>query len=114
MDDPNLSTAARQFIGDGHNEIFLSAASAWEIAIKLARGRLVLPETPSQYVAERMALHRFQPLPIHISHALHVFDLPEIHQDPFDRLLIAQSLLEDLPIITGDKNIAQYEVGIIW
>jgi PIN domain nuclease of toxin-antitoxin system len=114
MDDPQLSKAARDFIADSRNELFLSAASAWEIAIKCARGRLALPEAPPQYVANRMATHHIQPLPVHISHALHVFGLPELHQDPFDRLLIAQSQLEDLPILTADALIGQYEVNIIW
>jgi PIN domain nuclease of toxin-antitoxin system len=113
-DDPQLSSFARQFIADGTNEIFLSAASAWEIAIKYARGRLTLPEPPEMYVASRMTSQNFQPLPIQISHALQVSSLPDIHQDPFDRLLVAQSLLEDLPILTGDKNIPQYPVSVIW
>jgi len=92
-----LSGAALESIGDGRDEIFLSAASTWEIAFKRARGRLMLPEEPEVYVAKRMTLRGFQPLPIQLSHTLHVFHLPEIHQDPFDRLLIVQSQLEDLP-----------------
>jgi PIN domain nuclease of toxin-antitoxin system len=114
MDDPQLSMAAREFIGDGENEVFLSAASAWEIAIKCARGRLILPKVPGQYVADRMLAHHFLPLPVQISHALQVFNLPDIHQDPFDRLLVAQSQLEDLPILTADTLIPQYGVSIIW
>ena len=65
-DDPQMSSTAREFISDGANEIFLSAASAWEIAIKCARGRLVLPETPDKYVANRLSLHRFLALPIQL------------------------------------------------
>ena len=114
MDDAQLSQAARDFISDGRNEVFLSAASAWEIANKYARGRLALPELHRLYVAQRMSQHRFKPLPVEISHALHVSDLPVIHQDPFDRLLISQSLLEDIPLLTGDVTIAQYGVAIIW
>lgn len=114
LNDPQLSQAARRFIADGGNDIFLSAASAWEIAIKCTIGRLTLPEIPERYVANRMARHRFQPLPIQLSHALHVFNLPGIHQDPFDRLLIAQSQLESLPILTADPEIARYPVDIIW
>ena len=114
MDDQQLSQGAREFIKDGKNEVFLSAASAWEIANKCARGRLTLPEAPGQYVADRMAAHHFLPLPVQISHALQVFNLPDIHQDPFDRLLVAQSQLEDLPILTADTMITQYGVSIIW
>ncbi len=114
MDDPQLSQAAREFIRDGKNEVFLSAASAWEIAIKCAKGRLILPEVPGQYVADRMAAHHLQPLPVQISHALQAFNLPDLHQDPFDRLLVAQSQLEDLPILTADNLIPQYGVSVIW
>jgi PIN domain nuclease of toxin-antitoxin system len=114
LDDPQISPAARDFIGQGANEVFLSAASAWEIAIRCARGRLVLPEAPDKYVANRVSLHRFLPLPVQISHALHVFNLPDLHRDPFDRLLVAQSQLEGLPIVTGDLEIARYEVDVIW
>ena len=114
LGDERLSPRAHNFIADGQNELFFSAASAWEIAIKTGRGRLVLPETPDRYVAERLVLHHIIPLPIQLSHALHVFALPEYHQDPFDRLLIAQSQLEKLPILTADANIARYEVEVIW
>jgi PIN domain nuclease of toxin-antitoxin system len=114
LDDPQISPPAREFISDGSNEVFLSAASTWEIAIKCARGRLVLAQTPDKYVASRMSLHHFLPLPVQLSHALHVFNLPHIHQDPFDRLLVAQSQLERLPILTGDPEIIRYEVDIIW
>lgn len=114
LDDPQLSGRVRDFISDGRNEIYLSAASAWEIAIKAAKGRLKLPESPDRYVANRMRTHRFSALPIEISHALHVFDLPQIHADPFDRLLIAQSQMEDMPILTADSEIRSYLVEFIW
>ena len=114
LDAPQLSANAREFIANGGNEIFLSAASAWEIAIKAARGRLTLPEPPDQYVAGRMRLHRFSALPIELSHALEVYRLPNFHQDPFDRLLIAQCQLEDMPILSGDPEIGRYQVEVIW
>lgn len=113
-DDPQLSESAREIIAEGQNELFLSAASAWEIAIKAGRGRLVLPESPEVYVPSRMTLHRIQGLPIQLSHSLRVFDLPDIHNDPFDRLLIAQSQMESIPIISRDTFIAQYAVEILW
>jgi PIN domain nuclease of toxin-antitoxin system len=114
LNDERLSRTARDVIGDGRNEIFVSAASAWEIAIKAARGRLHLPDYPDRYVAERMLLHHFQPLPVSLNHALQVYHLPEHHPDPFDRLLIAQSQLERLPLLSGDPQISRYEVEIIW
>jgi len=114
LDAPQLSAEVRAFIANGDNEIFLSAASAWEIAIKAAKGRLTLPEPPDQYVAERMRLHHFSALPIELSHALEVYRLPDIHQDPFDRLLIAQSQLEKMPLLTADSEINRYQVEVIW
>lgn len=114
LDDPQLAATARAFIGDGQNEVLLSAASAWEIAIKYAKGRLTLPESPERYVANRIAHYGFQALPIQVSHALRVAKLPLIHHDPFDRLLIAQSQMENLPILTSDPEIAKYNVSIIW
>jgi PIN domain nuclease of toxin-antitoxin system len=114
MDDPQLSQTAREFIADGRNELYLSAVSAWEIALKYAKGRLKLPQAPDQYVADRITLHRILSIPVEISHALRVYYLPDLHQDPFDRLLIAQSQLEDLPILTANTMIGQYEVSIIW
>ncbi len=114
LDDPQLSTTAREFISNGRNEIFLSAASAWEIAIKYSKGRLELPDKPEQYIALRLTRHRFSSLPIQLSHAAQVYRLPDIHTDPFDRLLIVQSQLEEMPLITGDLQIARYDVSIIW
>jgi PIN domain nuclease of toxin-antitoxin system len=114
LDDPQLSAAAREIIGDGGNDILVSAATGWEIAIKYARGRLELPEPPDAYVARRLAQHRFMALPIEMSHALQVHVLPPIHRDPFDRLLVAQSQLEAIPLLSADPDIARYDVGIIW
>ena len=109
-----ISPHAREIIADGRNEIYFSAASAWEIAIKAGKGRLTLPESPSRYVASRMNLHRFLGLPVQISHTLRVYALPHHHADPFDRLLIAQSRMESLPLITKDEEICRYDVETIW
>ena len=113
-DDPLLSARAKEIIADGENEIFLSAASAWEIALKTAKGRLILPEPPEQYISSRMSVYRFRALPVEISHAAHVYDLPPHHSDPFDRLLISQSQLESLPLVTRDEDIQRYDLEIIW
>jgi PIN domain nuclease of toxin-antitoxin system len=113
-DAPELSDRARDLISDGRNEIYLSAASAWEIAIKHGKGRLELPEPPEQYVVSRMARHGLTPLPIQVIHALRVNALPHIHSDPFDRLLVAQSQADRLPLLTADAEIARYDVVVIW
>lgn len=114
MDDSQLSPAVRDFIVDGRNELYFSAACAWEIAIKTGRGKLVLPEPPEKYVAARLALHHIQALPVQLSHALRVYELPELHRDTFDRLLVVQSQMEGLPILTADENIRRYDVETIW
>jgi len=114
MEDPQLSSHARKIIANGENEIFLSAASVWEIAIKAARGKLVLPEPPAQYITHRVALHRFQPLHIQAGHAAQTYDLPRHHDDPFDRLLIAQSQIEAMPLLSADSEIQKYEIEVIW
>jgi PIN domain nuclease of toxin-antitoxin system len=97
-------------VEDPHNERLFSAASSWEIAIKYALGRLPLPEPPQRYVPSRMRAIGAVAVPIAHNHALAVAALPPLHSDPFDRLLIAQSQLLDVPILTADPTIAKYPV----
>jgi len=113
-EDPQLSSRARELISDGQNEVFLSAVSVWEISIKAAKGKLVLPEPPAQYISNRMGLYQFQPLPVQIVHAVRVYDLPRHHDDPFDRLLIVQSQIESMPLISVDADIRKYDVEVVW
>ena len=113
-DDPQLSTRAREIISDGENELFLSVASGWEMAIKARLGKLDLPDNLESFIPEQMALNAIESLPVQMSHALHVYKLPDHHRDPFDRMLIAQSQLENLPILTVDPQIARYAVKVIW
>ena len=112
--DNRLSSSAREFITNGDNELFLSAATGWEIAIKAQLGRIKLPKGPHSFIAEQLRLNSIQSLPIHMSHALHIYSLPNHHRDPFDRMIIAQAQLEDLPILTMDSQIARYEIKVIW
>jgi PIN domain nuclease of toxin-antitoxin system len=95
---------------DPGNELLLSAASSWEIAIKVQLGRLDLPDNPRRYVPDRMRAIGAEPLPVQHSHALAVRDLPPLHSDPFDRLLVAQARDLRLWIVTADPQIARYEV----
>lgn len=112
--DLQLPHSIRGIIADGNNELFLSAASCWEIAIKAQLGRIKLPVKPDTFISDQMAMNAIQGLPIQPSHALHVFNLPNLHRDPFDRIIIAQSQLERLPVITSDTLIAQYKIETIW
>lgn len=113
-DDPKLSPRAREIFAGGDNELFFSAASAWEIAIKTQIGRLKLPEKPDRFVPDQFSINAIKSLPIQINHALHVATLPDHHQDPFDRLLVAQAQLEGFPILSADPQIGKYRVDVIW
>ena len=113
-DDNRLSSSAREVITNGDNELFLSAATGWEIAVKAQLGRIKLPKEPHSFIAEQLRLNSIQSLPIHMSHALHIYSLPNHHRDPFDRMLIAQAQLEDLLILTMDPQIAMYQIKVIW
>ena len=107
---PNLSSEARNAITDGQNVVFVSAVTAWEIAIKRGLGKLDVPRT--DYL-EELRVHRFTALDITTAHALAVELLPPHHKDPFDRLLVAQAQLERLTLVTRDLKIRQYDVPVI-
>ncbi len=107
--DPQLSQAATEAIRDGENMVFVSAATAWEIAIKKALGKL---KVPGNY-QEGLQRYRFTPLSITTEHALAVEQLPPHHKDPFDRMLIAQAQIEKLTLVTRDPNMQAYGISII-
>ncbi|RMD59631.1 type II toxin-antitoxin system VapC family toxin [Candidatus Parcubacteria bacterium] len=113
-DNPKLSPRARGVISDAGNALFLSAASGWEMAIKARLGKLKLPDDLEHFIADQLVTNAFSSLPIQLSHALHVYTLPDYHRDPFDRILVAQGQLENMPILTADPQIAQYSVQVIW
>lgn len=108
-----LSDDARSLIVRREHALLLSAASAWEIAIKHASGKLRLPEPPDRYVPSRLDALGVHRLAIDHGHALRVGSLPPHHRDPFDRLIIAQAQLEDLSILTSDPLFAAYDVAVI-
>ena len=113
-DNPSLSDRVCEIISDGKNTLFFSAASGWEMAIKAKLGKLQLPDNLESFIFEQLLINATAPLPIEMHHALYGYVLPDYHRDPFDRLLIAQAILENLPIITTDPQIAQYPVEVIW
>jgi PIN domain nuclease of toxin-antitoxin system len=108
-----FSARSRRLVEARDTTLYLSAASAWEVAIKHALGKLRLPEPPVTYVPSRVAALGVQPLPIEQQHALQVATLPPHHRDPFDRLLIAQAQIDDLSILTADPVFASYDVATI-
>jgi len=97
-------------VSDVSNDLFLSAASSWEIAIKYGLGKLPLPERPERYVPQRMQAIGAAGVPVEHSHALAVSGLPDLHRDPFDRLLVAQATMLELTLLTADPAVAQYPV----
>jgi len=107
--DEDLTTQARDAIADPANLVVVSAASAWEISIKRALGKLAAPDDLEQQVQEG----GFSPLPISIAHALAAGQLARHHEDPFDRMLIAQALAEGLTIVTRDKRFNDYGVPLL-
>ena len=109
-----LSDRARWAIEEPTNEVMVSAASAWEIAIKAERGRISLPLPAERYVPDVLTRHDFRSLDVRMAHALRAGSLPVHHRDPFDRLLIAQAQLEDMPIVSADPAIGRYDVEVIW
>lgn len=109
-----VSERARDILSDGSNDVAFSTISAWEIAIKVGAGRLDLPDALERYLPKRVRDHGFDVLPVELAHALRVGSLPPIHRDPFDRMLIAQALVEGIPLITADPAIARYDVETIW
>jgi PIN domain nuclease of toxin-antitoxin system len=108
-----LRSAVREQLEDAGNELLLSAASSWEIAIKYRLGRLQLPQPPPHYVPDRIRRTGTTPLPVEHEHVLRVAELPDHHRDPFDRLLVAQAQILRVPIITADRQLAAYEVDVV-
>jgi PIN domain nuclease of toxin-antitoxin system len=112
-DDPRLSEHARETIENTDNELFLSGASAMEMATKIRLKQLIL-NNPLSFVTEQMHLNMIKPLPVDISHGLYVSKLPNFHQDPYDRIILAQATLESMSILTSDKAFVPYKVDVIW
>lgn len=113
-EDKRLSNKAFEIIGNADHEIYLSVVSGWEIAIKAKLKKLSLPRSPQKFILQQIEQNNFSVLPIQMKHALAVYSLPNHHDDPFDRLLIAQSITEKIPLITVDKNIKKYRFSTVW
>lgn len=112
--DPRLSERAREVFSDGDNDLVFSAASGWEIAIKARLGRLQVLGDLNTYLFRQLTENYTSVLPVHLSHALRVHALPDHHRDPFDRLLVAQAIVEEMPLLSADPRIARYPVEVVW
>jgi PIN domain nuclease of toxin-antitoxin system len=113
-DDQRLSARAREILDDTGNELLFSVASGWEIAIKARLGKLRASEDLGAYLSTQLRDNAMRVLPIYLSHAVRVADLPIHHHDPFDRLLVAQAMVEELPLLSRDPIVSLYPVEVIW
>lgn len=109
-----LSKPAEDAILDPDNGVFLSVVSAWEIGVKNALGRLPLPAPPEQFVPEMRKGHLLATLPLDEESTLQLGRLPDLHKDPFDRMLVCQALQHNLILVTPDESIRQYSVHSLW
>jgi PIN domain nuclease of toxin-antitoxin system len=114
LDEPKLSKTAKDSIADPDNDIEISPASYWEIAIKISLNKYSLPEPYEQFMERELATNQLRILPIEPKHTATLTSLPFHHRDPFDRLIIAQAMVEQIPIISGDEAFAAYPVTRIW
>ena len=109
-----LNKQAAKLLSSNLSQLYLSAASSWEIAIKFALGSLTLPKAPAVFIPHAMGLLAIRSLDITNHHSLAAGELPPHHRDPFDRMLIAQSRAEGMVLLTGDRSFTSYEVEIIF
>ena len=113
-DSPQLSENVREIISEGASDLYWSSASSWEIAIKYANGKLILPQEPEVFITSELVGNRISSLSITDDHSFLAGKLPVHHRDPFDRMLIAQSSFEKMPLVTADRLISQYDVNTVW
>jgi PIN domain nuclease of toxin-antitoxin system len=111
---PALGRRARAEVANPDNEVFFSIASCWELAIKLSLGKLRLTQSLERFIPEQLTRNGFVLVGVEFRHVAGVADLPFHHRDPFDRLLVAQALLEELAIVSADRIFRKYGVTVVW
>jgi PIN domain nuclease of toxin-antitoxin system len=113
-EDNRLSSKAQSIIINSQNEVYFSAVSAWELSIKIRLDRLTIEEDLEPFIIKQLAENNFSTLSITIFHSIYTSKLPNIHKDPFDRMIVAQAQVEDLSLVSKDKNIKKYKVPVVW
>ena len=108
QDSSSLQKATRDLFAGDDNELLWSAASTWELGIKSRLGKLRLDEPFGPFITRILAEENLRALPIHHAHVVHASELPLLHRDPFDRLLVAQAIVEQVPLLTNDRQLAAY------
>jgi PIN domain nuclease of toxin-antitoxin system len=114
LDQPQLSAIARSLIADPANDIETSPATYLEIAIKISLKKYSLPEPFELFMQREIAANAFRVLPIELKHAAALTTMPFHHRDPFDRLLVAQALVEDIPLVSADSILDAYGIKRLW
>ena len=112
--DPKLSETARNVFQSPENEVYFSAVSAWEIALKHAIRRLPLPEAPETYIPRVRREHAMEALPLDEDSTLCLGRVPALHGDPFDRMLVCQAIVHGLVLLTPDQDVTQYPIRSVW
>ena len=113
-DDERLSENARQTFLNTENSLFFSAVSLWEICIKKSLGKISLRDGWFQTIKDEMEINTIQWLPIEMTHCAEVTELPFHHRDPFDRMLIAQAIVEEMKLLSRDSRLSDYAIELIW
>jgi PIN domain nuclease of toxin-antitoxin system len=114
LEDPRLSLHAREIWLDEQNQLLISAASLWEIAIKVGLGKLAIDRPLKEFYAEELAKNSLILLPISADHAAALAALPPVHRDPFDRMIVAQAISEELSLLSADKLLDAYGIRREW
>lgn len=114
LNDPQLSAAARVAISDPNNDVLVRPATYWEIAIKVSTGKYTLTTPYQHFIEHNIAVNDFEVLPIEVRQTALVVTLPFHHRDPFDRLLIAQALAEDITLVSNEALFDAYGVRRLW
>ena len=109
-----LSPTAFTEISNANNDVFLSVATVWEIQIKIALNKFKIKNGLESAIKDEQQNNNFQILPIELSHALYLENLPLHHKDPFDRLLISQAIVEKMTLVSADTNLAKYQANLLW
>ncbi len=109
-----LGENTKSLLRSRENQLYFSAASSWEISLKAGLGKLPLPEPPDKYISSRMANLKIFPLDITYHHTFIVYRLPLHHRDPFDRILIATAITENIYLMSADEQFRRYDVNLIW
>ncbi|ESS73163.1 toxin-antitoxin system, toxin component, PIN family [Methyloglobulus morosus KoM1] len=113
-DDPKLSELSKEIFLDSGNELLLSAATGFEITIKYSLGKLHLAEPPKEFISNRIQANTLTELPISMSHTYTLHNLPLHHKDPFDRLLVAQAMVNRIPLLSPDEQLSAYDITRLW